>query len=93
MNDESECRQLALQFAQQQLVAQYLAWWQDFRETERRKSALLPVLWGHRGYAQNDEAGIVHEILRRHRPPPGSRGLLGAFGPGFGAELLLLEFA
>jgi alkylresorcinol/alkylpyrone synthase len=36
---------------------------------------------------------VLDEILRRHRPPAGARGLLGAFGPGFGAELLLLEFA
>lgn len=35
---------------------------------------------------------VLDEILRRHRPAPGSRGLLGAFGPGFGAELALLEF-
>ena len=36
---------------------------------------------------------VLDEILRRHRPEAGSRGLLGAFGPGFGAELQLLEFA
>jgi alkylresorcinol/alkylpyrone synthase len=36
---------------------------------------------------------VLDEILRRHRPTAGARGLLGAFGPGFGAELLLLEFA
>jgi len=36
---------------------------------------------------------VLDEILRRHRPPPGDRGLLGAFGPGFCAELALLEFA
>ena len=65
MNDDQEYRQLTLQLAQQQLVAQYLAWWQDFREIERRKSPQLPVLWGHKGYAQNDEDGIVHEIFRR----------------------------
>jgi alkylresorcinol/alkylpyrone synthase len=35
---------------------------------------------------------VLDEILRRHRPPPGARGLLGAFGPGFAAELALLEF-
>jgi alkylresorcinol/alkylpyrone synthase len=35
---------------------------------------------------------VLDEILRRHRPAPGARGLLGAFGPGFGAELALLEF-
>jgi alkylresorcinol/alkylpyrone synthase len=36
---------------------------------------------------------VLDEILRRHRPSPGERGVLGAFGPGFGAELLLVEFA
>jgi alkylresorcinol/alkylpyrone synthase len=35
---------------------------------------------------------VLDEILRRHRPRPGERGLLGAFGPGFGAEFALLEF-
>ena len=35
---------------------------------------------------------VLDEILRRHRPEPGARGLLGAFGPGFAAELALLEF-
>jgi alkylresorcinol/alkylpyrone synthase len=35
---------------------------------------------------------VLDEVLREHRPPPGSRGVLGAFGPGFGAELALLEF-
>jgi alkylresorcinol/alkylpyrone synthase len=36
---------------------------------------------------------VLDEILRRHRPEAGALGLLGAFGPGFGAELALLEFA
>jgi alkylresorcinol/alkylpyrone synthase len=36
---------------------------------------------------------VLDEVLRAHRPPAGSRGVLGAFGPGFGAELALLEFA
>jgi alkylresorcinol/alkylpyrone synthase len=35
---------------------------------------------------------VLDEVLRAHRPPGGSRGVLGAFGPGFGAELALLEF-
>jgi alkylresorcinol/alkylpyrone synthase len=35
---------------------------------------------------------VLDEILRCARPKAGSRGLLGAFGPGFGAELALLEF-
>jgi alkylresorcinol/alkylpyrone synthase len=36
---------------------------------------------------------VLDEVLRRSRPPKGSLGLLGAFGPGFSAELALLEFA
>lgn len=36
---------------------------------------------------------VLDEVLRRARPPAGSLGLLGAFGPGFGAELALVEFA
>jgi predicted naringenin-chalcone synthase len=35
---------------------------------------------------------VLEEILGHHRPAPGERGLLGAFGPGFGAEFALVEF-
>jgi alkylresorcinol/alkylpyrone synthase len=35
---------------------------------------------------------VLDEILRRDPPASGSLGLLGAFGPGFAAELALLEF-
>jgi alkylresorcinol/alkylpyrone synthase len=35
---------------------------------------------------------VLDEILRRSRPRPGEKGVLGAFGPGFGAEFALLEF-
>jgi alkylresorcinol/alkylpyrone synthase len=35
---------------------------------------------------------VLDEILRSERPKAGSLGLLGAFGPGFGAELALIEF-
>jgi alkylresorcinol/alkylpyrone synthase len=35
---------------------------------------------------------VLDEILRHDRPAPGSLGLLGAFGPGFAAELALVEF-
>jgi alkylresorcinol/alkylpyrone synthase len=35
---------------------------------------------------------VLDEILREHRPAPGERGVMGAFGPGFGAEFALLEF-
>ncbi|MET0556134.1 MAG: 3-oxoacyl-[acyl-carrier-protein] synthase III C-terminal domain-containing protein [Vicinamibacteria bacterium] len=35
---------------------------------------------------------VLDEILRAHRPAAGERGVMGAFGPGFGAEFALLEF-
>jgi alkylresorcinol/alkylpyrone synthase len=35
---------------------------------------------------------VLDEVLRKHRPPPGSRAVMGAFGPGFGAEFALLRF-
>jgi alkylresorcinol/alkylpyrone synthase len=35
---------------------------------------------------------VLDEVIRRTRPSPGERGVLGAFGPGFGAEFALLEF-
>jgi alkylresorcinol/alkylpyrone synthase len=35
---------------------------------------------------------VLDRILRCERPRSGERGLLGAFGPGFAAELALLEF-
>ena len=36
---------------------------------------------------------VLDQILRCERPRAGERGLLGAFGPGFGAEFALVEFA
>lgn len=35
---------------------------------------------------------VLDEILRTRPPRPGERGVMGAFGPGFGAEFALLEF-
>jgi alkylresorcinol/alkylpyrone synthase len=35
---------------------------------------------------------VLEETLERHRPPPGSHGLLLAMGPGFCSELVLLEW-
>jgi alkylresorcinol/alkylpyrone synthase len=35
---------------------------------------------------------VLEETLERHRPPPGSYGLLLAMGPGFCSELVLLEW-
>jgi len=36
---------------------------------------------------------VLHECLTKRNPKPGQHGLLGAFGPGFSAELLLLKWA
>jgi alkylresorcinol/alkylpyrone synthase len=36
---------------------------------------------------------VLDEILRCSRPEPGALGLLAAFGPGFAAEMALIEFA
>ena len=63
MNHETEYRAEALDLARQQMLAAYLAWWDRFKETERRKSPLLPVLWGHRGYSQNDEDGDRKRVV------------------------------
>jgi alkylresorcinol/alkylpyrone synthase len=35
---------------------------------------------------------VLHEWLTRHRPAPGSHAVLGAFGPGFTAELAVLRW-
>lgn len=35
---------------------------------------------------------VLDEWLQRRRPPAGAHGLMGAFGPGFSTELLLLEW-
>ncbi len=57
----------------------------DLRPTE-------DVLSAHGNMSSVTVLFVLDQILRCHRPPPGARGLLGAFGPGFGAELALLEF-
>jgi alkylresorcinol/alkylpyrone synthase len=35
---------------------------------------------------------VLNEIMMSHRPPPGTRSVLAAMGPGFCAEMLLLEW-
>jgi alkylresorcinol/alkylpyrone synthase len=35
---------------------------------------------------------VLDEWMRRRRPPPGTYGLLGAFGPGFSCELAALQW-
>jgi alkylresorcinol/alkylpyrone synthase len=56
---------------------------------------LLPteqVLAEHGNMSSVTVLFVLDQVLRCRRPPPGARGMLGAFGPGFCAELALLEF-
>lgn len=46
-------------------LGQYLVYYQQLLEAERRKSAELPILYGHKAYSQNEEDGIILEILGR----------------------------
>jgi alkylresorcinol/alkylpyrone synthase len=70
-------------------------------EVMAEKLGLLPgdlaateaVLSEHGNMSSVTVLFVLDEILRRSRPKPGALGLLGAFGPGFAAELALLEFA
>jgi hypothetical protein len=57
--DDAAAQPDASQFAQYHLL------WQQLLEAERRKSPDLPILWGHHAYSQNEEDGILQEILRR----------------------------
>jgi alkylresorcinol/alkylpyrone synthase len=50
------------------------------------------VLAAHGNMSSVTVLFVLDEMLRAHRPPAGSRGVMGAFGPGFGAEFALLEF-
>lgn len=54
--------------------------------------ATTAVLAEHGNMSSVTVLFVLQELLRAARPEPGARGLLGAFGPGFGAELLLVEF-
>lgn len=54
--------------------------------------ATAAVLAEHGNMSSVTVLFVLDELLRAGRPKPGERGLLGAFGPGFGAELLLVEF-
>jgi alkylresorcinol/alkylpyrone synthase len=56
-------------------------------------AATEAVLSAHGNMSSVTVLFVLDEILRGDRPATGERGLLGAFGPGFGAELALLEFA
>jgi predicted naringenin-chalcone synthase len=50
------------------------------------------VLADHGNMSSATVLFVLDEILRTGQPRPGERGVLGAFGPGFGAEFALLEF-
>jgi alkylresorcinol/alkylpyrone synthase len=55
-------------------------------------AATEAVLASHGNMSSVTVLFVLDEVLRRHRPAAGALGLLGAFGPGFGAELALIEF-
>src|SRR5262245_28280252 len=55
-------------------------------------AATEAVLSAHGNMSSVTVLFVLDELLRCDRPARGEKGLLGAFGPGFGAELLLLEF-
>ncbi len=58
----------------------------------RDLAATEAVLAEHGNMSSVTVLFVLDEVLRHCRPRPGSLGLLGAFGPGFAAELALLEF-
>lgn len=55
-------------------------------------AATAAVLAEHGNMSSVTVLYVLHELLRGGRVRAGERGLLGAFGPGFGAELALVEF-
>lgn len=55
-------------------------------------AATEAVLSAHGNMSSVTVLFVLDEILRHDRPDAGAIGLLGAFGPGFAAELTLLEF-
>ena len=58
----------------------------------RDLAATEAVLAQHGNMSSVTVLFVLDEVLRGCRPAAGSLGLLGAFGPGFAAELALLEF-
>lgn len=54
--------------------------------------ATTAVLAEHGNMSSVTVLFVLDELLRSGEPKPGELGLLGAFGPGFGAELMLVEF-
>jgi hypothetical protein len=58
------------------------------RRTSRPQSGTLAA----REHELGDRPVRARRDPAEHRPAPGERGVMGAFGPGFGAEFALLEF-
>jgi alkylresorcinol/alkylpyrone synthase len=56
----------------------------------------LAVTWGSLREVGNLSSTsvllVLQETMERHRPEPGSLGMLMAMGPGFCSELVLLEW-
>jgi alkylresorcinol/alkylpyrone synthase len=50
------------------------------------------VLRDHGNVSSATVLFVLDEWLNRRRPPAGAHGLLGAFGPGFSSELLVLRW-
>ncbi|HUG53607.1 MAG TPA: 3-oxoacyl-[acyl-carrier-protein] synthase III C-terminal domain-containing protein, partial [Vicinamibacteria bacterium] len=55
-------------------------------------AATEAVLAGHGNMSSVTVLFVLDEIMRRGGIRCGEKGLLGAFGPGFGAELALIDF-
>jgi alkylresorcinol/alkylpyrone synthase len=51
------------------------------------------VLAAHGNMSSATVLFVLDEILKQERPRPGELGLLGAFGPGFSADLALVDFS
>ena len=59
---------------------------------DRDLAATERVLSEHGNMSSVTVLFVLEEILRSEAPEPGEKGLMGAFGPGFGVEFALLEF-
>jgi predicted naringenin-chalcone synthase len=55
-------------------------------------AATEAVLSAHGNMSSVTVLFVLDELLRCDRPARGEKGIVGAFGPGFGAELILFEF-